>query len=80
MNTADREIIPAGARIHLIKSNRGSYIRTPDGKFYSIRQSTSTVNNSPKPVPIAPPPPPPPSSLLDELLFGTKTKPNFIFN
>ncbi|CAF5143095.1 unnamed protein product, partial [Rotaria sp. Silwood1] len=32
MNGFERSIIPAGIKIHLIKSRQGSYIRTPDGK------------------------------------------------
>ncbi len=73
MSAADRDIIPAGVRIHLIKSHRGSYIRTPDGKFYAIRQSSTTVNkpvSAPPPPRPLPPPSQPSSSLLDELLFG----------
>jgi len=71
MNASQPEFIPAGIRIHMIKSPRGSYIRTPDGKFFAIRQSP--VFDQPKPIPVIPPPPPPPptsSSLLDDLLFG----------
>jgi len=76
MNVSERELIPAGIRIHLIKSPRGSYIRTPDGKFFAIRQPISTMINNPKPMPIIPQPPPPPSSssLLDELLYGMINK------
>ncbi len=74
MSAFERELIPAGIRIHLIKSPRGSYIRTPDGKFFAIRQSISTVVNNPKPMPMIPPPSPSSSSLLDELLFGRKIK------
>jgi hypothetical protein len=83
MNGSERELIPTGTHIHLVKSHRGSYIRTPDGKFFTIRQSTSTIIDNPKPMPIipqppAPPPPPPPpsssSSLFDELLYGTINK------
>ncbi len=75
MNASHPEFIPAGIRIHMIKSPRGSYIRTPDGKFFAIRQST--MFDQPKPIPVIPPPPPPlppppptSSSLLDDLLFG----------
>ncbi|CAF3333665.1 unnamed protein product [Rotaria sp. Silwood1] len=84
MNGFERSIIPAGIKIHLIKSRQGSYIRTPDGKFFAIRQSTSEIIN-PKPIPIAPPPPqpppPPPSStssydLLDQLLFDSLLLPS----
>ena len=71
MNGSEREVIPAGIRVHIIKSPRGSYIRTPDGRFFAIRQPT-TVNTIPKPVPIIPPPPPSASNLLDELLFGRR--------
>ncbi|CAF2309711.1 unnamed protein product [Rotaria sp. Silwood2] len=87
MNGYERSIIPAGIKIHLIKSGQGSYIRTPDGKFFAIRQSTSEIIN-PKPLPIAPqppplpppsPPPPPPSTssydLLDDLLFDSPFPP-----
>jgi hypothetical protein len=75
MNAARSELIPAGVKVHFIKSTRGSYIRTPDGKFFAIRHSLSTALNTPKPILIAPQPPPPPppppiSTLLDQLLYG----------
>ena len=64
----------------MIKSPRGSYIRTPDGKFFAIRQSSSTTLIQPKPVPVIPSPPPPPppppppqlpiSHFFDDLLLG----------
>lgn len=85
LNMSDRQVIPAGIRVHFIKSPRGSFIRTPDGKFFAIRQSTPTVISDPKLMPrmsaAAPPPPPLPpppaplsssSRLLDELLYGIK--------
>jgi len=84
VNVSERELIPAGIRIHVIKSPRGSYVRTPDGKFFAIRQSMSTTVDNARPVPIIshqsplppPPPPPPPSSssLLDDLLYGMINK------
>ncbi|CAF0812565.1 unnamed protein product [Adineta ricciae] len=67
INSFEREHIPSGAKIQLIKSSRGSYVRTPDGRYFSIRQSPSTAMNSPQPTPKFPPllrspprPPPPP--------------------
>ncbi|CAF1412645.1 unnamed protein product [Adineta steineri] len=61
MNSFDRQSIPAGVKIHLIKSPRGLNIRTPDGRIFSIRQSSAqTVMNNSQSSPIAPPPPPPP--------------------
>lgn len=59
MNVSQKQLIPAGVRVHLIKSPRGSYIRTPDGKFFAIRQPASTTINNPKPMPMMPEPPPP---------------------
>ncbi|CAF3293445.1 unnamed protein product [Rotaria sp. Silwood2] len=76
LNASEREIIPAGVRIHLIKASRGSYIRTPDGKFFAIRQSQSTSENGSK-QPSMPPPlpssslPPPSSDPIDQYLFDT---------
>jgi hypothetical protein len=76
MNAFERELIPAGIRIHVVKSPRGSFIRAPDGRFFAIRQSISTMTNNPQPRLIAPQPPPPPPpplpsfSLFDELLSG----------
>lgn len=70
MNGFERAVIPAGVRIHVIKSLNGSYIRTPDGKFFGIRQSPSSMMNNPvstppapQPMPPPPPPPPPPAPL-----------------
>ncbi|CAF4936771.1 unnamed protein product, partial [Rotaria sp. Silwood1] len=79
LNASEREVIPAGVRIHLIKASRGSYIRTPDGKFFAIRQSQTPSENGSKQPSIPPPPPPPllpvpplPSSNpIDQYLFNT---------
>ncbi|CAF0750251.1 unnamed protein product [Rotaria sordida] len=87
MNGFERGIIPAGVKVHLIKSHQGSYIRTPDGKFFAIRQSTSTEIMNPKSMPVALPPPPPPLppppppstssyGLLDELLLDSSSLPS----
>ncbi|CAF3651610.1 unnamed protein product [Rotaria sordida] len=84
MNGFERGIIPAGVKVHLIKSHQGSYIRTPDGKFFAIRQSTSTEIMNPKSMPVALPPPPPPLpppstssyDLLDELLLDSSSLPS----
>ncbi len=81
LNASEQEFIPAGIRIHLIKSPRGSYVRTPDGKFFAIRTPALFDQQKPMPVISAPPRPPPPppsvpkptpsaSSLLEDLLFG----------
>ncbi|CAF3924332.1 unnamed protein product, partial [Rotaria sp. Silwood1] len=56
LNASEREVIPAGVRIHLIKASRGSYIRTPDGKFFAIRQSQTPSENGSKQPSIPPPP------------------------
>ncbi len=72
LNPLERELIPAGVRIHLIKGSRGSYIRTPDGKFFAIRHSPSTSGNGPKISTI--PPPPPSSNPIDQFLFSTIKK------
>jgi len=90
LSATDREQIPAGVRIHVIKSDRGSYIRTPDGKFYAIRQNStnntqSNVKGSTEP---RPPPPLPPSQLssnpIDQFLFDPSalgaTSSNFFSN
>jgi hypothetical protein len=83
LNATERERIPAGVRIHIVKASRGSYIRTPDGKFFAIRQSLSAFENGSKqpsmlpPAPPPPPPPPPPpssSNALDQFLFGKLIK------
>lgn len=50
LNATEREYIPVGVRIHLIKATRGSYIRTPDGKFFAIRQPPSALENGTKSV------------------------------
>ena len=88
INALQREFIPAGTQIHMIKSARGSFIRTVDGKFFAIRQPTSTALDPPKPlstIPSPPPPPPPPppplpappvSSFLDELLLDSPSLPS----
>ncbi|CAF0777005.1 unnamed protein product [Adineta steineri] len=74
LNATERERIPAGVRIHLIKGSRGSYIRAPDGKFFAIRPSLSLSENHPKRSAM-PPPPPPSLSLssnpLDQFLFNS---------
>ncbi len=74
LSPSEREHVPAGVRIHLIKASRGSYIRTPDGKFFAIRQSPSTMENNSKLSTMPPPPPPPPPSLssnpIDQFLFS----------
>ncbi|CAF4410524.1 unnamed protein product, partial [Rotaria socialis] len=82
MSGLERSVIPAGIRIHLIKSPSGAYIRTPDGRFFSIRQSISTAITNPKPLQIATqslltPPPPPPSSydFLNQLISNTPLLP-----
>ena len=75
INASQRERIDAGVRIHLIKSPRGSYIRTPDGKFFAVRQPSSTLENASK-MPQMPPPtqPPPPPTLsnnpIDQFLYS----------
>ncbi|CAF4754787.1 unnamed protein product, partial [Rotaria sp. Silwood1] len=82
LNASEREVIPAGVRIHLIKASRGSYIRTPDGKFFAIRQSQTPSENGSKQPSIPPPPPPPllpvpplPSSNpIDQYLFSNLNK------
>ena len=73
LNALERDRIPAGVQVHLIRAPRGSYIRTPDGKFFAIRQPPSASATSSKPLPMAPPfPPPAPSSTdtLNSFLFG----------
>lgn len=75
INSFEREYIPAGAKIQLIKSSRGSYVRTPDGRFFSIRQSPSTTTNSPQPAPKAAPPPPPVISPPPPQLFRPEPTP-----
>ncbi len=68
INASQREHIDAGVRIHLIKSTRGSYIRTPNGKFFAIRQPLSTPENASKM-----PPPAAPSvsnNPIDQFLFS----------
>ncbi|CAF3670750.1 unnamed protein product [Rotaria sordida] len=77
LNASEREIIPTGVRIHLIKASRGSYIRTPDGKFFAIRQSQTISENGSKQASMPPPHPPPPlppqppsSNPIDQYLFG----------
>jgi hypothetical protein len=70
LNASEREYVPAGVRIHLIKASRGSYIRTPDGKFFAIRHSSSLVENNSK-LPTMPLPPSQSSSNpIDQFLFG----------
>ncbi|CAM4935936.1 unnamed protein product [Rotaria socialis] len=79
LNPSERELIPAGVNIHLIKASRGSYIRTPDGKFFAIRQTQTPSTNGSKILPMPPPaiPPPPPPSLrsfsnpIDQYLFDS---------
>lgn len=84
LNQTEREHIPAGVRIHLIKASRGSYIRTPDGKFFAIRSSqipseNNNNNTHPKFLPM-PPPTSSSSSLnpIDQFLFGKAE--NFLEN
>jgi hypothetical protein len=79
LNASQRERIPAGVRIHLIKSSRGSYIRTPDGKFFAIRHLPSTSQHGLKLSSM--PPPPPSSNPIDQFLFGKfkKKQHNFLF-
>ena len=82
MHIAEREIIPAGVRIHFISSPRGSFIRTPDGRFFAVRQMP--VAQAPKPIAPLPPPPPPPqpiqstpslsSNFFDDLFSSKKSK------
>lgn len=79
MNSFERQIIPANTRIHLIKSSRGTYIRTPDGKFFAIRKLPASFISQPKPMPVVPPPPPPPPlpqlpslDLLDNLFSSSR--------
>ncbi|CAF0786043.1 unnamed protein product [Adineta ricciae] len=56
LSATEREHIPAGVRIHVIKGSRGSYIRTPDGKFFAIRQPPSAPSeNGPNPSQMTPP-------------------------
>ena len=60
LSATEREHIPAGVRIHVIKGSRGSYIRTPDGKFFAIRQPPSIPSeNGSKPSRMTPPSLPP---------------------
>jgi len=70
LNASERERIPAGVRIHLIKASRGSYIRTPDGKFFAIRHSSSTSENNSKMSTMPPPPLPSSSNPIDQFLFS----------
>jgi hypothetical protein len=77
LNAAEREHIPAGVCIHLIKSTRGSYIRTPDGKFFAIRHLQSASQNGLKP-PSMPPPILPPPNPIDQFLFGKLRKKRII--
>lgn len=84
LSATEREHIPAGIRIHMIKAARGSYIRTPDGKFFAIRQ-TPSISTTGTPVP--PPPPTVPPSLsfnpIDQFLssknFATNPKKELYF-
>jgi hypothetical protein len=39
------KIIPAGQPVILLKTSKGTYLRTPDGKFYAIRNPS--MNSSP---------------------------------
>lgn len=68
LTASEREHIPAGVRIHLIKASRGSYIRTPDGKFFAIRQSSSILENNSKLSAMSAPPSS--SNPIDEFLFS----------
>ncbi|CAF0909875.1 unnamed protein product [Didymodactylos carnosus] len=42
VDATKREIIPANTQIHFIQTPRGSYIRTPEGKFFAIRLTPNT--------------------------------------
>ncbi len=70
INASERKPIPAGVRIHLIQASRGSYIRTPDGKFFAVRQSSSISENNSKISTMPPPPPSLSANPIDQFLFS----------
>jgi hypothetical protein len=52
------KIIPAGQSVILLKTNKGCYLRTIDGKLYAIRNSSSSTSHHQQ----QPTPPPPQTS------------------
>ncbi|UJR22850.1 hypothetical protein I4U23_025879 [Adineta vaga] len=73
LNATERELIPSGVRIHVIKGSRGSYIRTPDGKFFAVRQPSSLISGNDRKLPTMLPPhrhPTLASNPIDQYLFN----------